>query len=108
MEREGRWESRQRVRTALLSKEDLGWAVITHPFHPLRGQRLRILKARNWLGQPTYILEGGECGTVTMPQEWTDRDPFDGVDGKKRILGSAALLELVALTEALKGLAKKV
>jgi hypothetical protein len=99
--------SPQRFRTALLSKEDLGWAVITHPFHPLGGQRLRILKTRKWLGEPTYLLEGGECGTVSVPQEWTDRDPSHGVERGKHIFGPAALLELVALVETLKGLDRK-
>ena len=87
------------MRTALQTNEGLGWAVIAHPFHPLRGQRFRILKSRTCSGRPTLILEGGECGTFSVLREWTDRDPPSGTpEGKGGpILAAAALLELAAL-----------
>ncbi|WP_420800209.1 DUF5372 family protein, partial [Paraburkholderia tagetis] len=34
------------MRTAQVLNEHLGWAEIRHPFHPLRGQRFSVLKAR--------------------------------------------------------------
>lgn len=85
----------------------MGWAVITHPFHPLRGDRFRILKARKWAGRPTLILEGGYAGTFAVPREWTDRDPAGGVQEGGTILAPSALLELVALSESLKGQMEK-
>ena len=32
------------MQTALLSNPSLGWALITHPFHPLKGQRFESLE----------------------------------------------------------------
>src|SRR5262245_44181193 len=41
-----------------LSKH-LGWAEITHPFHPLRGQRYPFLKRTRIRGVETLRLQGG-------------------------------------------------
>jgi hypothetical protein len=103
-----RWVSRPYVRTALKTSECLGWAVITHPFHPLLGQRFRILKARTCSGRPTLILEGGEGGTFSVLREWTDRNPPSGGEGKNGpVLAQTALLELAALLAAWQGAKKK-
>jgi len=49
---------------------------ITHPFHPLKGQRFPILKLRRVRGVETLILQGTSQGTFAVPREWTDRaDP---------------------------------
>jgi len=86
----------------------LGWAVVTHPFHPLLGQRFLILKSRTCSGRPTLILEGGECGTFSVLREWTDRNPADGaVEEKGPMLAQGALLELAALLDAWNGAKKK-
>ena len=99
---------RQYVQTALNPKEGLGWAVITHPFHPLRNQRFRILNARIYAGRPALMLEGGSCGTFTVLRDWTDEAPLSGVgEGKGSVLARAALLELAALLEAWKSPKKK-
>jgi hypothetical protein len=47
--------------------------MITHPFHPRRGERSRVLKARRCCGQATLILEGGECGAFSILEDWTDK-----------------------------------
>jgi hypothetical protein len=80
----------------------LGWAVITHPFHPRRGERFRILKTRTGAGRPTLIMEGGECGTFSVLREWTDQEPPSGApEGENgTILAAGALLELAALLVA--------
>lgn len=46
---------------------------MTHPFHPLAGQRLPILFARRYqsIGR-AYVCEGPR-GNVTLPEEFTDR-----------------------------------
>ncbi len=77
----------------------MGWAVITHPFHPRRGERFRILKARTCAGRPTLIMEGGECGTFSVLREWTDQERPSGLpEGKEgAILAAGALLGLAAL-----------
>jgi hypothetical protein len=49
-----------------------GWAEIIHPFHPLQGQRFRILKTRRVSGTDTLILQGTSLGSFAVPLEWTD------------------------------------
>ena len=75
--------------------------MITHPFHPRRGQRFRVLKARRYCGQATLILEGGECGSFSILEEWTDKAVPIGA-GADRLLSAPALLELVQLVQQLK------
>ena len=49
--------------------------VVTHPFHPLSGQRLPILFERRGAGGRLYICAGGVLGTTAVPESWTDRGP---------------------------------
>jgi hypothetical protein len=51
----------------------LGWARITHPFHPFRDQQFLILKARRVSGGDTLILRDTTTGTFVVPVAWTDR-----------------------------------
>lgn len=88
------------MRTAHGAGESLGWAVITHPFHPHHGQRFRVVRARRYRGEATLILEGGESGTFSILPEWTDQ----GIPTAEtaHLLSAAALLKLVELVEQLK------
>jgi hypothetical protein len=74
--------------------------VITHPFHPRRGERFRVLKARRYCGQSTLILEGGECDTFSISEDWTDKAV--PTSGAAHLLSASALLELVQLAQQLK------
>jgi Family of unknown function (DUF5372) len=51
----------------------LGSAEITHPFHPLRGQRFAVLKVRRVSGVATLSMRHAELGSFAVRQEWTDR-----------------------------------
>ena len=46
---------------------------MTHPFHPLSGQRLRVLFERKLAGGLAVSCEGGPLGSVMLPLSWTDR-----------------------------------
>lgn len=48
---------------------------MTHPFHPLSGQRLRVLFERKTPGGLAVSCEGGPLGSVMLPLAWTDRGP---------------------------------
>jgi hypothetical protein len=48
---------------------------VTHPFHPLTGQRLRVLFERKVPGGLAVSCEGGPLGSVMLPLAWTDRGP---------------------------------
>jgi hypothetical protein len=50
----------------------LGSAEITHPFHPLRGQRFVVLKIRMISGAETLSLRHIEMGSFAVRRDWTD------------------------------------
>jgi hypothetical protein len=56
----------------------LGSAEVTHPFHPLRGQRFVVLKVRTVSGVETLSLRHAELGSFAMARDWTDWAPPDG------------------------------
>jgi hypothetical protein len=49
--------------------------MVTHPFHPLSGQRLRVLFERKLAGGIAVSCEGGPLGSLMLPVAWTDRGP---------------------------------
>jgi uncharacterized protein DUF5372 len=87
------------VHTASLSSDALGSLVVTHPFHPLRGERLRVLFERRRGGGRVYVCEGGPLGSVTLPEGATDR----AAPVAERPLTYELLAELGAVVAALRG-----
>jgi hypothetical protein len=72
--------------------------VVTHPFHPLAGQRLVVLlERRRPSTELVYVCEGGPDGRVTLPVAWTDR----GAVPAAHRLTAAGLVALAALVTAL-------
>ncbi|MHB8339802.1 MAG: DUF5372 family protein [Mycobacteriales bacterium] len=74
------------------------FVTVTHPFHPLAGQRLRVLFERR--GKTTglaFSCEGGPLGSVMLPVEWTDR----GSPAGPQPLGFEELVALASLVRAL-------
>jgi hypothetical protein len=49
--------------------------LVTHPFHPLRGQRLAVLFERKSADGRVYVCEGGPAGTIGIPQDATELAP---------------------------------
>ncbi len=72
--------------------------MVTHPFHPLKGQRLNILFERKRPEGLVYVCEGGPLGTVGLPAGWTSQSE----PAAERPLTVEALSELAALVKALK------
>ncbi|SBW22289.1 hypothetical protein FDG2_2422 [Candidatus Protofrankia californiensis] len=60
---------------AAQSRESLGFLVVTHPFHPLSGQRVEILFTKRRAGAVVFVCADGVSRSVTLPQSWTDRGP---------------------------------
>ena len=75
-----------------------GSLVITHPFHPLTGQRLNILFERKRPEGRLYVCEGGPLGTLGLPAGWTSLSE----PAAERPLTIEVLVELAALVTALK------
>jgi hypothetical protein len=72
--------------------------VVTHPFHPLSGERLSIVFERRCPVHGRLFVcecESGPARRVTLPIRWTDRSP-DAVFGHRiGPEGVAALVEVV-------------
>lgn len=68
--------------------------VVSHPFHPLNGQRLEVLFARRRAGTTVFVCAGGPGGQVTLAQAWTDRGEPPG-ELRVSVEGLAALDTLV-------------
>ena len=63
-----------RKRHSAGSSSDLsGFVVITHPFHPLCGQRVEVLFSRRRGGQVVLACESARLVRVTVFESWTDR-----------------------------------
>jgi hypothetical protein len=77
----------------------LGSLVVTHPFHPLRGERLVVLFVRRVSAGRIYVCEGGPLGSVALPEDATERGPEPG----ERPLSVEVLAALVALVADLTG-----
>ena len=87
----------QTIQTALAANPALGWALITHPFHPLSGQRFAILKARKIGGQEVLSLYDEKRGSLSIARDWTDQaelPPYAGLIEPAPILDVRCLLKL--------------
>ncbi len=73
--------------------------VVTHPFHPLVGERLPVLYMRRLAGSRVYVCEGGVLGNVSLPEDATDRGP-ESASGPLTV---EVLGELVVLVGAIAG-----
>jgi hypothetical protein len=73
--------------------------VVTHPFHPLCGQRLEVLFERRQAGGVVLSCECGALGRMWLPATWTDRV---GVEGFAR-LSYEGLVELATVMVAITG-----
>jgi Family of unknown function (DUF5372) len=77
--------------------------VITHPFHPLVGQRFAILKVRKIAGQDVLSLYDRKRGSLTVPRAWTDQaepSPYAGLPEPAPILEVHCLLKVHELLRA--------
>jgi hypothetical protein len=68
--------------------------VITHPFHPLKGQRLTVLFSQRKRTGLYFVCEVEGRRRVTVAQEWTDRGVPASID-RLAVDGSTAARSLV-------------
>ncbi len=82
------------------SSSDLsGFVVVTHPFHPLKGERLEVLYSKRRGADTVFVCSGGVSGQITLPLAWTDR----GERPAPRRLSADGLAELDTLARNLRG-----
>ena len=85
--------------SAAPSSDPSGFVIITHPFHPLNGQRLEVLYARRRGADAVFVCSGGVSGQITLPRSWTDR----GEPPLARRLSAEGLAGLDTLARSLRG-----
>ena len=73
--------------------------VVTHPFHPLFGERLDVLFVRRWGGGSVYVCDGGAGRNVALPEGATDR----GLEPAERPLSVEVLVAVVTLVAEIRG-----
>ena len=73
--------------------------MVTHPFHPLCGERLEVLSAGRLGGSRVYVCDGGALGGIALVEEATDRGPGPA----ERPLTFDVLAGLAAVVAALGG-----
>ena len=90
---------RRRRHSAALSSDPSGFVIVTHPFHPLNGQRLEVLYVKRRGADTVFVCSGGVSGQITLPQAWTDR----GEPPVGRRLSAEGLAGLDTLARSLRG-----
>jgi hypothetical protein len=88
----------------------LGWATITHPFHPLRGQRFAVLKSRLISGIESLSLRGTTGGTFAVPRNWTDLahpSPYAGLELAPLVFDFECLVAVAELLGEIERFARK-
>jgi hypothetical protein len=71
------------------------FVTVTLPFHPLAGQRLRVLGQQRSSRGLELDCDGGELGRVRLPAAWTDRVPAEAA-GRVSASGLADLVAVMA------------
>jgi hypothetical protein len=77
----------------------LGSVVVTHPFHPLRGQRLEVLLERRRGRVRVFVCDTGGGVNVELAEDATDRGTLAG----ERALSFEVLVGLAAVVAAIRG-----
>ena len=85
----------------------MGWATITHPFHPLRHERFEVLKTRRVAGTDTLILRHPDRGSYSVAREWTDWGVPDACSGAIETTRKLAVEPLLELAELLRELRER-
>ena len=75
----------------------LGSLVVTHPFHPLRGQRLEVLLERRCGGVRVFVCDAGDGRNLELAEDATDRGLVSG----ERPLSFEVLVGLAAVVAAI-------
>ena len=71
--------------------------MVTHPFHPLRGELLEVLYVRRFPTGRVYVCDGGGGRNVALDEGATDRGP----EPAERPLTFEVLCGLVAVLAAI-------
>ena len=93
------------MQTAQTIKCSSGFVEITHPFHPLKGKKFKLLRSKVVSGQELFSLQGTSYGTFSIPRSWTDKansDYYFDANIPSPILNIQKLNELLQLISTLR------
>jgi len=80
----------------------LGSVEVTHPFHPLRGQKFAVLKVRTVSGVATLSVRDPELGSFAIREDWTDWSAANTPQTLQSLkIDAFGLAELAAIVESL-------
>jgi uncharacterized protein DUF5372 len=79
----------------------LGSVEITHPFHPLRGQKFAVLKLRTVSGVATLSVRHPELGSFAIRKDWTDWSVGTPSGLQSLKIDAFGFAELTAIVESL-------
>jgi hypothetical protein len=77
----------------------LGSVVVTHPFHPLRGQRLEVLLERRCGAGRVFVCDAGDGRNLVLAEDVTDRGLVSG----ERVLSFEVLVGLAVVVAEITG-----
>jgi Family of unknown function (DUF5372) len=77
----------------------LGSVVVTHPFHPLRGERLEVLLERRRGPDHVFLCDAGGGVNVELAEDATDR----GLVAGERPVSFEVLVGLAGVVAAIAG-----
>jgi len=79
----------------------LGSVEVTHPFHPLRGQKFAVLKLKTISGVATLSVRHEDLGSFAIPADWTDWSVSNTPPSQSLMIDAFGLAELAAIVESL-------
>jgi hypothetical protein len=80
----------------------LGSIEITHPFHPLRGQKFVVLKLRTVSGVATLSVRHPDLGSFAIREDWTDWSAANTTPMSQSLMIDAfGLAEVAEIVESL-------
>ncbi len=83
--------------TTIKNDQNLEYVEVAHPYHPLMGQKFKILKTYKNGGQEIFSLHNPTSGNFSIPRDWTDRAFPEESKEFPVILSCSSLLEIVDL-----------
>ena len=101
--KQGVW---RRLSTALHSDLADTYFEVTHPYHPLKGQKFKLVTYRHNWGEDRVYFHDAEGRLSSIPSGWTTAvapDPFVAVAAGRCFFRYEDLIKLADLAEKLRG-----
>jgi len=88
--------------TAPDGNDQVQYCTITHPFHPLCGQKIQIVSLKQGWGEDRVFYRQEDGRLISIPACWTsiyEPNPFNTISKGRSVFRFQELLELVRLID---------